>query len=408
MNLLIQMLRRSVSDPVTQSVVASLTVGLSLGLIAPSASALTFTKLLEVGQKVPGSDQPVTDIIEPTIGLDGQVTVLLKTQSVLVRPPVATLPTVRTTFNGIYRIAKGGAAQLLEGGNIVLRVQNGVVSGEATEFTGPSISAGKIAYLRRTYDAKTTSTALRVGTIGNVKTVLTLPPNVNAGDYYSYDRPSLAIVNGKVYFLSFPVDPNSTLPNSLNLVDTQVASPQLQTLRTGIDGTPVVSANTLLVANNTASSTEYFESTGDANFKPVSGLSNCGGTSVSHESIAAICGAVLKVRFGRQGAFFTVPDPYDVRFRRLANPSISDRSVLYTQYPSTRVPVDTGLYLSKNGQAPIRLLRAGNINGFGELLDGKKVGAAQLNKNGRSLAGNFAVCVVLFEGGSTALYRIDL
>jgi hypothetical protein len=41
-------------------------------------------------------------------------------------------------------------------------------------------------------------------------------------------------------------------------------------------------------------------------------------------------------------------------------------------------------------------------------LSGKIVASMSLNFNGRTLAGNFAVCVVQFTDKAQALYRIDL
>jgi hypothetical protein len=426
MNLLIQMLRRSptrrgrsLSAQLSKSVVASLTMGLSLALVAPSASALTFTKLLELGQKVPGNDQPVTDIYEPTIGLDGQIAVRLETQAV----PITN---GKKTFRGIYTIAKGGSLKFVEGGNTIVTEEGGIVAlVDVDEFTAPSISNGKIAYLR--YVAafnggqaiKPNSTTLRVGPPGNVKTVLTLPPAIIGSPQNPYSLSTLAYVNGKAYFLTQPSAPPDffNFPITLNVVDTQVASPRLQTLNQNNFNTSVTaSANTILLTQYTGSSLLFFESTGDANFKPITSLtSNCAGNestgiSTSHESIAAICGgSVLKVRFGRQGSFLTVPDPDGVvRPTRLGHPSLSDRSVLYTRYIAGVAPENNELYLSKNGQKPITLLKGGGRGRQGQQLDGKIVGLVKLSANGRTLAGNFAVCTVYFTDGSTVLYRIDL
>jgi hypothetical protein len=111
----------------------SLSLLLSLGftLTAAPASARQFTKLLEVGKKVPGSDRPVTRIIDPTIGLDGQVAVKLEML-------VVQTATSITTFSGIYAIPKGRSVQFLEGGLIT--------GAEGVVFLSPSISGGKIAY----------------------------------------------------------------------------------------------------------------------------------------------------------------------------------------------------------------------------------------------------------------------
>jgi hypothetical protein len=390
--------------------IASLGLLSSLGLaaIATPASALTFTKLLEVGQKVPGTDQPVTEILEPTIGLDGQVAVLLRTQTV-------TTPTVKQAFSGIYAIRRGSSLQLLEGGvGLVDQLPTGMFS--SVGLTEPNISSGKIAYGRviSSYDATGKQISrldtIRVGTPGSVRTALTLPSTIGFGSFTI--GPAQAFVNGKFYFLSRPfVGGGTRFPLlSLNVVDTQAASPSITILNDNnpaYNGSVHASANTITLEKFGGSSggTSIYESTGDANFKQITG---CQVASVSHESIAFGCGdGSLKVRFGRQGQIFTLPLGDNVYQRA----SLSNRSVLYVRNtpkpPSdpngnTVPPDDLRLYLSTNGQTPITLLKTG------DQLSGKTVASMRLNFNGRTLAGNFAVCVVTFLDKSQVLYRIDL
>jgi hypothetical protein len=393
-----------------------LTLLSSLGLaaIATPASALTFTKLLELGQKVPGNDQPVTAIVEPTIGLDGQVAVKLTTQTV-------TTPTAKKAFSGIYAIPKGSSLKLLEGGVGLVR-ENGIpiIPTEmfsVVEFSEPNISSGKIAYSRliASYDATgkpiARSSTIRVGNPGNVRTALTLPSTIGFGAFTI--GPSQAFVNGKFYFLSAPsvVPSGSRFPLlSLNVVDTQAASPSITILNDNnprYNGSVHASANTIILGKfgGTSGGTSIYESAGDANFKQITG---CQVASVSHESIAFRCGdGALKVRFGRQGQIFTLPLGDNVYQRA----SLSNRSVLYVRNtpkpPSdpngnTVPPDDLRLYLSTNGQPPMTLLKTG------DQLSGKIVASMSLNFNGRTLAGNFAVCVVQFTDKAQALYRIDL
>jgi hypothetical protein len=119
-------------------------LGLGVALTSTPASAQQFTKLLEVGQKVPGNPQPVTAIVEPTIGLDGQVAVLLKTDTVL-------QGTTQTAFQGIYSLPKTGGIRLLEGGaDTVTGFGTPSNARKAEVFSAPSISGGAIAYLRLT------------------------------------------------------------------------------------------------------------------------------------------------------------------------------------------------------------------------------------------------------------------
>jgi hypothetical protein len=382
---------------------------LSLVAIATPASALTFTKLVEVGQKVPGNDLPVTAIVEPTIGLDGQVAVKLTTQTV-------TTPTAQKAFSGIYAIPKGGSLKLLEGGvELVDQLPTGIFS--AINLTEPYISGGKIAYGRSivSYDAtgKQTSQSdtIRVGTPGNVKTTLTLPSTITFRTTSVSN--SRAFVNGKFYFLSAasvrPTGGRFPLLN-LNVVDTQAASPSITILDDNSNRYNIgvhASANTIALEKIGSSRVITYESSGDANFKPIF---DCPTASVSHESIVFLCNDGSRhVRFGRQGKIFPLPlsdSAAGIKITPLvANSaaSISNRSVLYLQ--DTRDSNGNGalrLYLSTNGQTPITLLKTG------DRLSGKTVDSMGLNFTGRTLAGNFAVCVVQFTDNSQALYRIDL
>jgi hypothetical protein len=385
----------------------SLLLGLGFALSAAPASARQFTKLVEIGQKVPGSDRPVTTISSPVIGLDGQVAVQLATE-------VLQTPTSTTVFRGIYAIPKGRSLQLLEGGSIT--TEGATLKG--VDFLGPSISGGKIAYIRRTKSLGSNPpvpdvSTLRLGSAGNVRSILNLPPEITGIDSNSRQ---LAYVNGKVYFIGV----SRILPSVggfpirvLGAIDTQSVNPSFNILNQDVKNqTVAASANTLVLTQappRRPNEVTHFESTGDGNFQEITGFAGCRDLSTSHESLAAICTSritpqnpAVQLRFGRQGVPIQVPTPNVSSAPSLVSPSLSNRSVLYLRLRFSGAPDDrTRLYLSQNGQAPITLLKDG------DQLDGKTVSTIGLGESGRTLAGNSAVFTVGFQDNSTALYRVD-
>jgi hypothetical protein len=404
--------RYQITPKIATGLGLSLLFGLGFTLTAAPASARHFTKLLEVGKKVPGSNRPIASIIDPTIGLDGQVAVQLTMQ------PVET-STLITTFSGIYAIPKGRSVRLLEGGSKKAVIN---ISTEGITFVGPSISSGQIAYMRVTESRAANGVTsdfvtLRVGTPGNVRTILNLPPDITG--ILSNSR-RLAYVNGKVYFVGksrsltitgFPAYPVFLL----GVIDTQSAHPSFDILNQDFKNQAVAaSANTIVLTQAFPRRPEeetHFESTGDSNFQEIVGFPGCRNFSTSHESLAASCVGnpngstkpAVKLRFGRQGVPFGVPTPNVIgNAPSLVNPSLSNRSVLYLRKRLSTAPDDqTRLYLSQYGQAPITLLKEG------DKLNGKKVSTIGLGESGRTLAGNSAVFTASFQDSSVALYRVD-
>jgi hypothetical protein len=392
----------------------SLLVAMGVALTATSASARQFTKLLEVGQKVPGSDQPVAAIVEPTIGLDGQVAVLLKTNP-------TTQGTTLTAFQGIYSWPKNGTIRFLEGG---AETTTGLGTPTSTKtaqvFSAPSISGGAIAYLRMSQTSQGSgatprSTSLRVGTPGNIKTVLNFqlsltPPQPG--------KPNLAFVNGKAYFLDDLLSANGTVQMGvLGLIETQSATPSLKILNQDAKNRGLAVSSNAIVLAKTDSPTgvkiaSFWDSSGDSNFKQIliPRFSNvfCSGFSASQENVAICDGTnprAINVRFGRQSQVFSLPIGSPTTNPLVfENPSISGRSVLYvrTEQIDRAAIGNARLELSQNGQAPITVLKAGDT------LDGKVVRSVGLSQNGRSLAGNAAVISVYFSRGEQILYRVDL
>jgi hypothetical protein len=393
-------------------------IGLSLivtGILLATptaAQAKQFTKLLQLGQVVPGSDQPVTDIVEPTIGQDGQVAVLLKTKPVDIAVTQPGPFTSTSSFKGIYSIPRNGQIRLLEGGTS----RNGFRFLTREEFSAPSISQGKIAYLAMKQSESgaigTRDTNLRVGTPGAVKTVLSLKLSNAVAES---GKPNLAFVNGKAYFLDDLFADgdfgNGKIVGVLGLVNTLAPTPTVVTLRSNPDQQTIrASAKSLLVLAGSG----ILESPGDVNFRSVElppSRSISPSFSVSRDNIVVTdsFNPAVFVRFGKPGKFSFLAAVPNGSVRRVFDPSISDRSVIYRGIgPLALKPMSTefvtttdNIYLSKNAQTPFSLI------GKNDTLDGKTVSQVLLASNGRTIAGNSAVFTASFTDGTVALYRVD-
>jgi hypothetical protein len=396
-------------------------IGLSLVatcilLATPTAAqAKQFTKLLQLGQVVPGSDQPVTEIVEPTIGQDGQVAVLLKTKPVDIAVTQPGPFTSTSSFKGIYSIPRNGQIRLLEGGTS----RNGFRFLSREEFSAPSISQGKIAYLAMKQSESgaigTRDTNLRVGTPGAVKTVLSFKLSNAVAES---GKSNLAFANGKAYFVDDLFAPGDfgnggKIVGVVGLVNTLSPTPTVVTLRSNADPQGIrASANLLAVSARSGS--DLLESAGDANFRSVElppSRSISPSFSVSRGNIVVTdsFNPAVFVRLGKQGKFSALPAVPNGNVRRVFNPSISDRSVIYRgigplalkPMSSEFITTTDNIYLSKNGQTPISLIAKNDT------LDGKTVSQVLLADNGRTIAGNSAVFTASFTDGTTALYRVD-
>jgi hypothetical protein len=389
---------------------------LAISLLALSygtpAEAKQFKKLLQVGQTIPGSNQPVTEIIQPTIGEGGLVAVVLRTKPVT-NAPGAPNPSTQT-FQGVYTIPKNGAIGLVQGD----KTTSSIAGTTFNEFSAPSISQGKVAYFATNEPGArnglpTQNRQLRVGTAGNLNTIQS---DRLVGFRNNSGTSNLAFVNGNAYYFDKPAA--GTPANVLGVINGK-----LQTLLNGNDpllaGTPLSLGQAKIAASaglvlftrilpNAGDTTDIFErSNSGGGFKKIktfTGLS-CG-IAASQENIVA-CGDTtnLQVRFGRQGRFQNIAVPSNSVSRRIANPSISDKNVVFqtTDQVSNQnpAPVET-IYRSQNAQAPQKVVATG------DRLDGKTVKSVQLSESGRSLSGNSIVFTATFTDGVTALYRVDL
>jgi hypothetical protein len=401
---------------------------LAISLLALShgtpAEAKQFKKLLQVGQTIPGSNQPVTEMIQPTIGEGGLVAVVLRTKSVM-NAPGAPNPSTQT-FQGVYAIPKNGAISLLQGDKTI----SSIAGTTYNEFSAPSISQGKVAYFFinqpgvRNNPVTTRNTQLRVGTPGNVNTIESrgfVSVAATSG------QPNLAFVNGNAYYLEKVFGG----PNPVELFGVINGKPQ--TLLTGTDpvleGKPLglesgakISASAGLVLftrtfglPNAGDTTEIFErSNTGGSFKKIKTFTgrSCG-ISASQENVVSCLDRTrrqpalftLEVRFGRQGAFQNIAVPSNSVLRRIFNPTINDKNVAFqtTDQVSNQntTPVET-IYRSQNAQAPEKVVATG------DRLDGKTVKSVQLSETGRSLSGKAIVFTATSTDGVTALYRVDL
>ena len=234
-----------------QKLSRSLTLGLAIcgGLITlvQPASATQFKKLVETGQVLPGTSQPVATLSEASIGRDGQAVINIQT------------PFVRNTagrksgeqFFGIYSITKGGKISLLSQGSKVVDGQGSI---DYKGLLSPSISEGVIAHT--TYDLYepytnpgqiyTAKSSLNVGVPGAVKNY----GSVVSG-FSTSKNPRVSFVNGLAYVLESSIvlsEPRPPIPRPtirLKVLDTRASNPaftilvadnNIQGIRSGSQG----------------------------------------------------------------------------------------------------------------------------------------------------------------------------
>jgi hypothetical protein len=400
---------------------ATLGVTLAIGLSANPASAKQFTKLVQLGQIVPGNSRPVDDIIEPTIGFDGQVAVRLSTLTLSSPPPTGDNgPTFSSSksYSGIYSIPKNGSLRLIEEGEVQSdRFSTGTI------YSAPAISQGKIAYVATTLvpgpDAPFLPAKLQISQSGNIQTALAfeLAPAaaVRSGQTF-------ALVNGKAFLLTDAYSAAGVFqPGILWEIDTRSAKPALKVLDTNTTNFEIRASSQILLKTTstdprTNANTAIAESVVDGNFRAIAAPANiinpgsCG-ASTSADNIV-ICGnkpvanggePKLSVRFGKAGKFIDLPRPADAIVSiSISNPSISNRSVIFqASVPLIKAPAVDKIYLSQNAAPPTVLVSAG------QKIDGKTISKLSLSRNGRTIADNAAVFTATFTDGTTALYRVD-
>jgi hypothetical protein len=393
-----------------------LSLTLALGVHAQPANAKKFTKLVQTGQIVPGNDQPVEAIIEPTIGFDGQVAVLLTTKGISNPPPGddsgAGFGSDRR-YSGIYSIPKNGPLRLVEGGE---SSSDGGGSDRLT-YSAPAISQEQIAYLQIKQSSNrnfTTPrmTALRVGPVGNIRTALQFDLSIQKQSING--EPNLTFVNGKAVFVDDLGLPSGTPQfGVLGQIDTRSAKPALKILSSDPNNREIRASSQLLISGTGSSAdltTNLSQSFGDGRFQPLTASARSCGFSTSTDNVVA-CGnqivagravSNVSVRFGKAGKFINIPNTGGNSFLIDSHPSISNRSVIFKQSsPGPKGLVIDQIYLSQDGKAPISLVKTL------DRIDGKGVFKLSLSRNGRTIADNAAVFTATFTDGTTALYRVD-
>jgi hypothetical protein len=407
-----------------------------LGLgVAPAAEAKQFQKLVQVGQTIPGDAQPLAEIIQPTIGSNGQVAVILRTKQV--ETPGFSIPT-RRTFQGMYTIAANGTIDLLQGDTTVLGYRNL----QLNEFSAPTISQGKVGYLSLNENGsgpiptpRNNLANFQVGTAGN-RTTLQAEIQQALEIRATSGKSNAAFVNGNGYYRSRLYQaPNQPLTTT-NIFGVINGKPQV--LLSGGDaifeGSPLSDMNSSLRASSgliVLSRTRNVGSLGDTTDlyeRPIAGgtfkklnsfLGASCGISVSQDNIVACFDTTtskpptenggaptsIAVRLGRQGAFTPIVVPANRPDRRVSNPSISQKNIAF-QVNDQVSPSDTSaiasIYFSQNGQAPQKVVTTG------DKLDGKTVKSVQLSESGRAIIDKSIVFTATFTDGVTALYRVDL
>ncbi len=396
-------------------------------LAAPTAEAKQFKKLAQIGQTIPGNAFPLAEIIQPTIGSNGQVAVILRVQKIKSTAP-RNLSFEDTVFQGIYTIGATGTIALIEGGETVL----GNRGQRKTEFSAPTISQGKVGYfqLRQSQPSPISASGnLRVGTATNLTTLQSQIERNRSAELTFSGGSNLAFVNGNGYYRDQLFGAPTT--NVFGVIN---GKPQV--LLNGDDaifeGSPLSETNSklrassgLIVLTRTRNSgslgdtTDLYErSISGGQFKKLSNTlgASCG-LSVSQDNIVACFDITnstppienpptrsdIAVRFGRQGQFVPIAVPAATPDRRVSNPSISQKNVAF-QVDDQRTPTDAvaTIYFSQNGQAAQKVVATGGK------LDGKTVKSVQLSESGRAIIDKSIVFTATFTDGVTALYRVDL
>jgi hypothetical protein len=394
--------------------------GLSvLGLIAaPAAEAKQFKKLVQVGQTIPGDTQPLAAIIQPTIGSNGQVAVILRTQT-----PENVGASTRT-FQGVYTINNTGQVSFLQG-DTSIRTLRFIKYGE---FSAPTISQNKVGYLSLNGTATSTGSNnnladFQVGTAGNL-TTLQAKLNIRSGSLISGES-NAALVNGNGYYRErLFQEPTAKIFGVIN------GKPQV--LLNGDDpvfeGIPLSDADNgklrassgLIVLTRTRNIGSLGDTT-DVYERPIAGgtfkklnsfLGTSCGISVSLDNIVACFDTTtskpptensgaptsIAVRLSRQGAFTPIAVPGSDS-RQVSNPSISQKNVAFQVNDTSAI---ASIYFSQNGQTPQKVVTTG------DKLDGKTVKSVQLSESGRAIIDKSIVFTATFTDGVTALYRVDL
>jgi hypothetical protein len=392
-----------------------LSILLSHSFSAPAASAKTFKKLVETGQKVSdaplngeSNEQPIESISAATIGRDGQTAVFLKKKAIAT-PPGPPQPGFEdpSIYLGIYSISKGGKIALVNRGTI------GTRSGFINSFTSPSISEGLIAYgtyitgpaFRGGFQPPISD--LRVGTPGDVKFYPSIYVFRRGGEV-----PDVSFADGLVYVLERSSDTTSTAQSrTLRRLNTKTPNPQFTTLSSDPNNRAIRTSSRRLVLSSVSDSQVYrlFERPHEGEFselKPIGNNPGSCGFAVSYDNIVS-CSvdngkSVLSARFGATGNFIKIPLANEAATQSIESPSMSQKQILFLANEEGPTGKTRKIYISNNGGPSTAVI------GTGEMLDGKTISFLSLSDNGRAIADNYVVFKVQFTDGVQALYRVDL
>jgi hypothetical protein len=390
---------------------------LSLGLVgycviglADVASAKTIQLLVQTGQILPQNSEPIEKLIEPTIGRDRQVVLIIQHRTKVTPPLNPSVFGSQATFIGMNAISPTNQVQLVD--STVYEVSGAILN---RSFSAPSISEGKIAYIRQEfasgrYGTLAPNIQFKIGTTAGTTMIFDLQA---FNRKYAANQPVVSLVNGRAFLLDSGPFFATGRASTVDRWDTR-STPAIETV-VNTDATNRAirtSADNLVLSKlETSSGTNVyrlFEKPIDGgSFKEVFPLgqnpASCG-FAASYKNLA-VCstssqGTVLSVRLGQQAPFVAIPLPAGVE--GVVNPSMSKTQVMFqARSPKNGTLVDT-IFLSLNGKAPTVLIQAG------ETLNNKTIAALRLSTNGRAIADQSAVFLADFTDGSTGLFRVDL
>lgn len=403
------------SGPSWYSSVLSLGFASSIVLgLTDLASAKTFQVLVETGQTLPQNSEPIAKLIEPTIGRDRQVVVIIQHgEKVTVDPNFDT--TSRSNFIGLNAISPTNQIQLVDS----TASSSGLFSSVAGNFSAPSVSEGKIAYIKQQQVTASRGgpfapdIEFKVGTATSTQTLNYVRVDRN---YAANNEAAVAFVNGRAFlldtgpFFTYPNNPNRQ--STVERVDTRTTPIQSTVLITDVRNRAIrASADNLLLSQlDTQTGTNVYrlfeKPIDNGKFKEIFPLgqnsASCG-FAASYKNVVACSsssqGTILSVRLGQKSPFVAIPLPTGIM--QVANPSISRTRVLFQgRIPNAGTVVDA-IFLSIDGKAPQVMIKAG------EQLNNKTITSLKLSNNGRAIADQSAVFLAGFSDGTMGLVRVD-
>ena len=419
----------SPTKPSRRLPIVLLPIGLLSLSLGSAANAATFTRVLQTGQAVPGTKQPVSGIRSIAIDTKQNIVAIVSTPTVT-SPRTMSGDGGSNTFQGFYLFNSALVPTLIEAAESF----SSSSSGRSEDFITAGVNGGTAIGLRSSELGSRSSidfvTKVKVGKPGALKTFLaanlvTRPSTLIATN-------TLALTNGTAFILGETLPQTTTTSPLKGVLKTN--APDNLTEAIGVTDpvfgaepfTPLTpgqivrsSGKNLLLVTQNASHYRVFKKSGTAapqqiangTTSSIDASSSCG-AAISGNNIVLCAKEVkptttgtnpysLRVKFGNAAPFKTIPFPSNIPIEQ---PSIVGKTVIFKAFTSTQ----DKLYVSTNANAPVQILASGDT------LDGKIVSKLNLSEQGQSIvrttsqglnSATTIVFLVTFTDGSVGLYR---